>query len=104
MNQTRPRKRKSVEVSAPTGQMSTTLPAYVRVERLAGEGRDEALVAALRDAELRLLRDLAHEADAARAEDAALLVEHHQRARARRACSFMTFGTSRRDGCRSYFM
>ena len=29
MNQTRPRKRKSVEVSAPTGQMSTTLPEYL---------------------------------------------------------------------------
>src|SRR6266540_3954810 len=28
MNQTRPRKRKSVEVSAPTGQMSTTFPEY----------------------------------------------------------------------------
>ena len=28
MNQTRPRNRKSVLVSAPTGQMSTTLPEY----------------------------------------------------------------------------
>src|SRR6185295_5202286 len=47
----------------------------VRVHQLAGEGRDDVPVAAAGDDQLRRLRVLAHEADAARAEDAALLVE-----------------------------
>src|SRR6185369_6162669 len=46
------------------------------VERLAGRELDARVVAALEDAELARLRDLVAEARAARAQDAALLVEH----------------------------
>src|SRR5204863_3013692 len=46
------------------------------VERLPGRELDARVVAALEDAELARLRDLVAEAGAARAEDAALLVEH----------------------------
>ena len=51
------------------------VPRVVAVQLLAREGVDELGAAAAEDAELRLLRHLVHEAHAAGAEDAALLVE-----------------------------
>ena len=50
-----------------------------RHDALFVERRDLAAVAALRDADLRVAVDLAHEAHAARAEDAAVAVEHQRR-------------------------
>ena len=48
------------------------------VHRLAGEGVDHRLAAALEQAELRLVLPLLQVADAAPAQDAAFLVEHDQ--------------------------
>ena len=50
-----------------------------RVDALLAERRDLAAVAAIDDADLRVVVDLAHEADAARAEDAAVAVQHQRR-------------------------
>ena len=51
-----------------------------RVHALLVEGGDLAAVAAIDDADLRVAVDLAHEADAPRAQDAAVAVEHQRRA------------------------
>src|SRR5262249_47122937 len=51
-----------------------------RVHALFLERRDLAAVAAVDDVDLRVAVDLAHEADAPRAEDAAVAVEHQRRA------------------------
>src|SRR2546425_291417 len=47
------------------------------VQRLSGKGADDRVVAALEQRQLVALADLIAEADAARAPDAALGVEHH---------------------------
>ena len=73
--QTRTWKRKSRSVSAPTGQMSTTLPEYLFSSVLPGEEPDLRVVAPVEDAQLARSRDLVAEAHAARAQDAALGVE-----------------------------
>src|SRR4029079_10713513 len=51
-----------------------------RVDALLVERRDLAVAAARDDANLRVAVDLAHEADAPRAEDAAVAVQHQRRA------------------------
>ena len=51
-----------------------------RVHAFLLEGRDLAAVAAIDDVDLGVAVDVAHEPDAARAEDAALAVEHQRRA------------------------
>ncbi len=103
MNQTRPRKRKSVEVSAPTGQMSTTLPAYGL-----SSGSPGKVVMKL---------SLPRSATPSCGAFATSRMKRTQRVqRMQRSWSsvtvgpswtrlpFATFCTSSRDGCRSYFM
>ena len=72
-------KRYCVEVSAPTGQSSVTLPEKCAAVRLVLERRDHRLRAAVDRDELAVLGDLLAEARAAVAEDAALAVERDQR-------------------------
>ena len=63
---------------APTGQMSTTLPASGLSTGLAGKDIDLGMIAPSHHLELAGLGDLAGEADATRAHDATVLVELDQ--------------------------
>ena len=72
-------KRYWVEVSAPTGQSSITLPLKRRAVGLVLEGGDQRLGAAVARHELAVLGDVGGEARAAVAEDAALAVERDRR-------------------------
>ena len=74
------RKRNSFSVSAPTGQMSTTLPAYLLLTGWPGLMSMTVVIAALENRQLRSLRHFVEEARASRAQDASLLIEHHARA------------------------
>ena len=74
--QTRTLKRKSRSVSAPTGQMSTTLADNGLSSTAAIEQRDRRMIAAVNHGQLIGLSDLLAEAHAAGALDAALTVEN----------------------------
>ncbi len=79
MSQGRASKRYRVEVRAPTGQSSTTLPREGRAVRLVVEGRDLRARAAISRDELAVLGHVLGESRAPVAEDAALAVERDQR-------------------------
>ncbi len=74
----RARKRKSLVVSAPTGQMSVVLPENLESKPGVGHRLDLHLAPALVETQHVIVGDLVLEADAARALNAALVVEEDQ--------------------------
>jgi hypothetical protein len=72
-------KRKSLDVRAPTGHRSTVLSEYGLVTSCPGEGGDERFVAATRDVELLIVRDVAQETNATVAQNTAFLIENQRR-------------------------
>ena len=71
-------KRYGVAVSAPTGQICTVLPEKCEVKGSDGKAATSTQLAAAREVDLGLARDLGGEARAAAALDAPLPVEQHQ--------------------------